>query len=89
MLLIECYIKYESQYEDGKLTQDKFYGKVAEELMFVNSDIFEEDKKIIAKQCKSQMDVLKKKYKQILKIHKKSGNGREYWKYFDVLLITF
>lgn len=84
MLLIECYRKFESLHADGKLTLDQFWKKVADELMFTNPEIFIEDRKVVTKKCTLQMTFLKKKYKDVLKANKKSGNARACWEYFEV-----
>ncbi|KYQ50809.1 hypothetical protein ALC60_10101, partial [Trachymyrmex zeteki] len=83
LLLIEMYREKEVEFSSGFKCSNKIWVEIAAEMNETNP-IYD----ITAQQCSSKMSGLKRTYKNIVDLNKKSGNNKNSWAFFFVCFIT-
>ncbi|XP_077270135.1 uncharacterized protein LOC143901579 [Temnothorax americanus] len=80
LLLIELYREKEEEFSSGFKRSNKIWAEIAAEMNKANPAY-----EITAQQCSSKMAGLKRTYKNIVDLNKKSGNNRNSWAFFSVM----
>ncbi|XP_011859374.1 PREDICTED: zinc finger protein with KRAB and SCAN domains 2-like isoform X1 [Vollenhovia emeryi] len=80
LLLIELYREREEEFSNGFKRSNKIWAEIAAEMNKVDP-LYE----VTAQQCTSKMSGLKRSYKNIVDMNKKSGNNRNSWAFFSVM----
>lgn len=83
LLLIELYREKEDEFSNALKRSNKIWAEIAAEMNEANPSY-----KLIAQQCSSKMSGLKRTYKNIVDLNKKSGSNRNSWAFFSVCFIT-
>ncbi|XP_011859375.1 PREDICTED: uncharacterized protein LOC105556874 isoform X2 [Vollenhovia emeryi] len=78
LLLIELYREREEEFSNGFKRSNKIWAEIAAEMNKVDP-LYE----VTAQQCTSKMSGLKRSYKNIVDMNKKSGNNRNSWAFFS------
>jgi len=82
LLLIEMYREKEEEFSSGFKRSNKIWAEIAAEMNKINPAY-----EVTAQQCTSKMSGLKRTYKNIVDMNKKSGNNRNSWAFFSVRFI--